>query len=262
MMCINIVSVAPMRAQAAHRSEMVSQLLFGEQCEILNSDGDFYLVRSRYDGYEGWVQATQLVPIEAGLFDESMVCTAPLDAHVWVNDRPLRLSPGSECYFPASGRGKVNREALALPGYNILYHHPLPLMPLEPTTPNSEAILTCAMQYLGTPYLWGGKSIWGIDCSGFVQMVFKQNGMFVPRDAWQQAEGGDAIGFLQEAKPGDLAFFDNAEGRITHVGIMLNDYEILHASGVVRIDPIDNEGIIHAESGRRTHHLRLLKRYF
>src|SRR5574343_10773 len=111
--------------------------------------------------------------MEAGLFDESMVCTAALDAHVWVNDRPLRLSTGSECYFPASGRGKVNREALALPGYNIRYQHPLPLMPLEPATSNSKSIITCAMQYLGTPYLWGGKSIWGIDCSGFVQMVFK-----------------------------------------------------------------------------------------
>ncbi len=125
----------------------------------------------------------------------------------------------------------------------------------------SRAIRKVAFTYLDVPYLWGAKSKLGIDCSGFSQQVYKEFGIQLPRDSYQQAEIGEVVGFLQEAKCGDLAFFDNEEGRITHVGIMLSSEEIIHASGKVRIDKIDNQGIINAETGARTHKLRIIKRY-
>jgi cell wall-associated NlpC family hydrolase len=122
-------------------------------------------------------------------------------------------------------------------------------------------IRKAALEYLDVPYLWGGKSRCGIDCSGFSQQIFKQFGIRLPRDSYQQAEPGEVVGFLQEAQCGDLAFFDNEEGRITHVGIMLSNQEIIHASGKVRLDKIDHQGIINAETGERTHRLRIIKRY-
>jgi cell wall-associated NlpC family hydrolase len=114
--------------------------------------------------------------------------------------------------------------------------------------------------YENVPYLWGGKSSFGIDCSGFVQQVFKLFGKHLLRDTYQQATQGESIGFLQEVQCGDLAFFDNAEGRIVHVGILLNSETIIHASGNVRVDTMDSYGIINRNTGMRTHQLRVIKR--
>jgi cell wall-associated NlpC family hydrolase len=122
------------------------------------------------------------------------------------------------------------------------------------------ALEIVAKQFLGTAYLWGGRTVFGIDCSGFVQMVFKLFNYKLPRDAYQQAEMGEAIGFLAEAKPGDLAFFDNEQGKITHVGILLSPHQIIHASAVVRMDPIDQAGIVSSSTGLRTHQLRTIRR--
>jgi cell wall-associated NlpC family hydrolase len=126
----------------------------------------------------------------------------------------------------------------------------------------TKLIKQIAFKYLNTSYLWGGKSVFGIDCSGYAQMTYKFLNKQIPRDAWQQAEKGEAVNFLQEAKCGDLAFFDNEDGRITHVGILLSDNEIIHSSGKVRIDKIDTQGILNLETRQRTHKLRIIKRYF
>jgi cell wall-associated NlpC family hydrolase len=124
----------------------------------------------------------------------------------------------------------------------------------------AEALEIVAKQFLGTAYLWGGRTVFGIDCSGFVQMVFKLFNINLPRDAYQQAEVGEDVGFLAEAKTGDLAFFDNEQGKITHVGILLSPQSIIHASAIVRIDPIDQAGIVSSSSGLRTHQLRTIRR--
>ena len=196
------VAVAPLRKEASHRSEMVSQLLQDEIAEVLEVEKQFTKVKCLYDGYEGWIANNQFASTEN--------TTEPK---------------------------------------------------IETITSDANNILSLAKQYIDVPYIWGGKSKNGIDCSGFSQQVFKQFGIKLPRDAYQQAEVGEVVGFLLEAKTGDLAFFDNEEGKITHVGIMLGTDEIIHASGKVRIDKIDNQGIINAETGARTHKLRIVKRY-
>lgn len=258
---ICIVAVAPMRAEAAHRSEMVSQLLLGELAEELQASGDFVQVRARYDGYEGWVQRSQLAVVEVGPHDQSAVVLAAGQQPLLVDGVAVPAGPGSELFFKAVDRQLLNRQGLQAGVHQLVY--PADWQLLESMAPAAaEVAVAAAHGYLGVPYLWGGKSRAGIDCSGLVQMAFKQAGMFVPRDAWQQAEGGDVVAFLAEARPGDLAFFDNEEGRITHVGMLLGPQRILHASGVVRIDPIDHAGIVHAQTGKRTHQLRVIKRFF
>ena len=117
-----------------------------------------------------------------------------------------------------------------------------------------------ALLYLNAPYLWGGRTHFGIDCSGFTQMVYKLNGHKLLRDASQQATQGEPLSFIEESEPGDLAFFDNEEGTITHVGIMMADHHIIHAHGQVRIDHMDHTGIYNAELKKHTHKLRVIKK--
>lgn len=196
------VLAAPLRKEASHRSEMVSQMLLNEVGEVIESEKQFTKVKCLYDGYEGWIANNQV-----NLSDQ---VTSPEESV---------------------------QEFLA------------------------DKIRNIALDYLDVPYLWGGRSKCGIDCSGFSQQVYRHFGIKLPRDAYQQAEQGEVVGFLQEVECGDLAFFDNEEGRITHVGIMLSTHEIIHASGKVRIDKIDHQGIINSETGTRTHQLRIIKRY-
>jgi len=126
-------------------------------------------------------------------------------------------------------------------------------------SPKSELIKT-AFLYLNAPYLWGGKTPFGIDCSGFTQMVYKLNGHKLLRDASLQATQGEALSFIEESEPGDLAFFDNNEGLITHVGIIMQDNYIIHAHGKVRIDRLDHSGIYNVDSRTHTHKLRVIKK--
>src|SRR5690606_28721659 len=122
-----------------------------------------------------------------------------------------------------------------------------------------------AMQYINAPYLWGGRCIAGIDWPGLSQVDFRMCGKAILRDARQQAEEGEQVDFLQHAHKGDLAFFDNEAGKITHVGLLLDSSNIIHAtdtSGKVVIDKIDAEGIVSKLLRKRTHKLRVIKRYY
>jgi hypothetical protein len=147
---------------------------------------------------------------------------------------------------------------------NIMNGLTLPVQPWKPAASefNAASLQKIACNFLNTTYLWGGKSVFGIDCSGFAQSVYKLLGKQIRRNARDQVLSGELIGFLQEAVCGDLAFFDDEEGKIVHVGILLNTEEIIHASGKVRIDKIDNMGIVNVDTGKRTHKLRVIKRYF
>ncbi|NCT94439.1 MAG: C40 family peptidase [Chitinophagaceae bacterium] len=248
MFAIVSVPVCPMRKESAHRSEMVSQLLWGEWGTVLEETTDFVRIRHQYDQYEGWCQRSQL-----WLNDTAPAAGSELTAD-WVNTidvygEPMQVSFGTPL--------DLADDPVLSARYGIGYSGNR----LTPYPERSPALIEqLGKQFINTAYLWGGRSVFGIDCSGFVQQIYRCFGIPLPRDAYQQAELGEVVGFLQETIPGDLAFFDNAEGRITHVGILLTPDRIIHASGQVRIDRIDSMGIVNTRTGERTHQLRLVKR--
>ncbi len=249
------VPVSPLRSEASHRSEMVSQQLFGEKSMVIETAPDNWVkIALKYDGYEGWVQQSHLAEI-----DEEHFLKVDKDlTEDWINEVDYN---GHMMYVPMGSSLSAFKNGKAFWRRNTVYFKGKVWNPEEiKITP--KLVKQIAFKFLNTSYLWGGKSVFGIDCSGYSQMTYKFLNKHLPRDAWQQAEYGVVVNFLQEAHCGDLAFFDNEEGKITHVGILLNQHEIIHSSGKVRIDKIDTQGIMNLETKQRTHKLRIIKRYF
>lgn len=231
---ICIVTVAPVRAENSDKAEIVTEILFGESADILEVNKNWTKIKMHYDGYEGWMDTKQIKPVtEEYLVNRKVTLITEDFSSVMTNDGRTLLSMGSEVEYPAvaSRRSHDVRESIAL----------------------------TAKEFLNVPYLWGGKSFFAVDCSGFVQLVFKIHDMKLPRDTYQQAEVGDVLSFVEESQPGDLAFFENSEGKIIHVGIMLENQKIIHASGKVRIDTLDSTGIFNKEMNKHTHKLRVIK---
>jgi len=249
------VPVSPMRAEASHRVEMVSQQLFGEKSIIIESAPDNWVkIALKYDGYEGWVQQSHVTEIdEEHYLNVDKDLTADWLNEVDYNGHIMFVPMGSSLSAFKNGKAFWRKNSVHFKG-KVWNPEEIKITP--------KIIKQIAFKFLNTTYLWGGKSVFGIDCSGYAQMTYKFLNKYLPRDAWQQAENGEVVNFLQEAVCGDLAFFDNEEGRITHVGILLNDHEIIHSSGKVRIDKIDTQGILNLETKQRTHKLRIIKRYF
>ena len=246
------VPVSPMRREAAHRSEMVSQLLFGECALILEEEGDFVKVCGAYDGYEGWCQRSQLRAISDEIPPSTTLYSNDYCAEVMLQGQRMFLPFGSPIYG-AEQNAKLFGEG-SLDNKNFSQNA---IQSAQGFTP--ERLQDASLRFLNTSYLWGGKSVFGIDCSGFSQQVFKLMGIPLLRDAYQQAEQGEAVTDLASSSTGDLLFFDNEAGRITHVGILLHPQEIIHASGRVRIDKIGADGIYN-EEGRKTHRLHSIRR--
>ncbi len=207
-------------------------MLYGEQVEIMEIKDNFTKIKMNFDGYEGWCDTKHLTKISEE--KPRNIVTQSFGVFDLEEGRSL-LSIGSEVTFETENHILENR---------------------------SESIVETAKKFLNVPYLWGGRSFFGIDCSGFTQLVYKVHGISLPRDAYQQAKEGRVLDFVEESKPGDLAFFENEEGRIHHVGILLNPNEIIHASGKVRIDALDYSGIFNQEMNKHTHKLRFVKSYF
>jgi cell wall-associated NlpC family hydrolase len=247
------LAIVPLRDEPAHRAQQVSQLLFGESFTVLETENDWLKIKTENDAYEGYIQKTQGVLVEEDVYEKHLLKTVLLtqDAVTVISKK----SDNSLLYLPAGSRitGLENDQFMLGPTEFQLQHQ---------LQPKINSLIDFAKTYLNTPYLWGGRTHFGIDCSGFAQAVFQQSGLQLKRDAWQQAEQGKIVDFLQAALPGDLAFFDNEAGRIIHVGIMLNNEEIIHASGSVKIDRIDDQGIYSAEQKKYTHQLRIIKRFF
>lgn len=251
------VAVAPLRDEASDRAEIKTQLLFGDEVEVLEQAEPWWRIRNAYDGYEGWMDFKQLkvITVAEYLSYANHQIVAPASAL-----NVLTAADGSAFYIPASAQLPAYRDGFCYLGedaYRVDFK-PWDVMSANPDRDLAE--LSCF--FLNAPYLWGGKTLFGIDCSGITQAVFKLLNIRIRRDAIQQAEQGETVDFLPEVKLGDLAFFDNADGRIIHVGIMLDGNRILHASGQIRIDPIDDQGIFNPELGRYSHKLRIIKRFF
>jgi gamma-D-glutamyl-L-lysine dipeptidyl-peptidase len=247
------LSLVPVRKEASDRSEMVTQLLFGEHFEIIGINKQWYKIRIAHDDYEGWIDEKLVMPISAQDFQKlntnPVVTTSSLVEIITNSDNIFPIVIGSSLPF-------YNEEYCYINNNKYSYDGPVSIQ----DKPRKETITENAFMYLNAPYLWGGRSPFGIDCSGLTQMVYKMSGIKLKRDAKQQAEQGHTLSLIDEAEPGDLAFFDNDEGLITHVGIFLSSNKIIHASGKVRIDKIDYHGIYNPEKQKYSHKIRLIKR--
>lgn len=244
----------PLRREPSDKSEQISQLVFGECYEVLQHQEKWQQIRNAADGYEGWMDLKQHKPVPDAYFQEWKEVKHPrsLDVVQTVSG-PSGVTPiglGSVLPFFDGINLRIGEERLVYNGRAS-----------NPTLPYRENFLQkIALQFLKAPYLWGGKSVFGIDCSGFVQQVYGVCGHQLLRDAYQQVIHGQEVHFVGQTKPGDIAFFDNEEGRITHVGLLLEDQKIIHASGEVRIDDLDHYGIYNRERKRYSHKLRIIKR--
>jgi len=252
---INLNPVLPVRSEASERSEMVTQLLFGETCEILAEENSFLKIKNDLDSYTGWADKKMLKQLSSEEFGklnkqaDFRILTPIADVFCLSDKTIYRLPMGG--YLP---NYDVESNKFGI-GESVFQVHPdfITYLPYS----NKDGIVPVATTLLNSPYLWGGKSIMGIDCSGFVQVVFAVNGFKLPRDASQQVQMGSEVAF-EELQKGDLLFFSR-EDRITHVGIYYGDRRIIHSSGKVRIDNIDKQGIF-TDTNEYTHHLSLIKR--
>ena len=245
------LAIIPIRFEPSDKSEIVSQILFGEHFEILEQLKQWSRIKMQFDEYEGWVDSKQYQVISESDFDllsnEAIILNGDLVEYITTPTNLLIPIPlGASLSF-------LNDSEINTSNYNFEGTR------ISGTKPK-ENIIDTAFLYLNAPYLWGGKNPFGIDCSGFTQMVYKLNGYKLLRDASQQAMQGEALSFIEESEPGDLAFFDNEEGNIIHVGIIMENNYILHASGKVRIDRLDHLGIYNAEINKHTHKLRVIKK--
>ena len=245
------LAIIPLRIEPNDRSEIVSQVLFGEHFEVIEQQKQWAKIRLDYDHYEGWIDSKQFLEITPQDFEtlcqDAVILNGDLVEYITAPGNVLMPIPlGASITF--LNNVTINTSNFDFEGLRVCG-----------IKAKSEIIPTSFL-YLNAPYLWGGKTPFGIDCSGFTQMVYKLNGYKLQRDASQQAMQGEALSFIEESEPGDLAFFDNEEGNIIHVGIIMEDNYIIHASGKVRIDRLDHLGIYNAEVNRHTHKLRVIKK--
>lgn len=240
------LSIVPMRFEPSDRSELVNQVLYGEHFKVLEKRKQWSRIRLTHDKYVGWIDNKQYNEIteEQYAFAKAQPTTLTID--------PVQFVTGEHNALTTVVMGS-SMHAISLLGatFEGQSHS-------GKTTKN--ALIQTALLYLKTPYLWGGRTPFGIDCSGFTQMVYRLNGFSLKRDASQQSDQGEALSFIEESEPGDLAFFDNAEGAIIHVGIIMEDNYIIHAHGEVRIDRLDHSGIYNVHQRKHTHTLRVIKK--
>ena len=249
-------AVVPVRSQPGDHYEMSNQLLFGDIVFVKDVQNDWLLLETADDRYEGWADKKQIQIIDQKLFQnlraEKPVYSLELCSNLLSENGeiPLRFTQGARLPGFSDGRFTVGGQFFLFTGKATNAGQ----------QSSQEQIIQIAQLYPGSPYLWGGRSPFGIDCSGFSQIVFKMCGIQLQRDASQQVEQGETVNLIHEALPADLAFFENKEGIINHVGILLDNAHIIHASGMVRIDKIDHHGIFNEDTGQYSHQLRVIKR--
>ena len=248
-----------LRAEPSHRAEMVSQLLYGETYAVLEFAGDWVRVKCHHDDYEGWIPRKQCLELSDEAFndylraDKLRLC-APFVSTAMQTPKVLTMGALA---VTEPDKGPF-RERVAMP--DAEKWRPAVGITDIARAERMEILRKEALSLLGSPYLWGGRTPLGIDCSGFVQLLYSLDGVQLPRDASQQVLCGEPLDFVHEARLGDLAFFHDQDGKVVHVGMVLGDGFIIHASGCVRIDRIDETGIFNEELQRYTHQLRVIVR--
>lgn len=258
MFAVCQLSVVPVRANPSDAEEIVTQLLFGELVEILEASKakkNWCKIRCDYDGYEGWMDIRQLRRVgemDAEMYRQNHAFCLDLTATLTNNSHFLPITMGAILPMFDGINLQLGDKHYAFNGQAVQN---------KAITPTPELIIKFARRYLFAPYLWGGKSPFGIDCSGFTQTVFRMVGLRLRRDASQQVEQGRLVDFVDQTQAADLAFFENDKGKIVHVGIVLEGNQIIHAAGQVRIDRLDHQGIYNEERNHYSHKLRLIKRF-
>lgn len=254
---ISNLSIIPVRKDPSERSEMVTQILFGEHFELREQIMGWTNVKLEYDGYEGWVDSKMITPIHERsvqkILNNPIAVSTDVINIVPVNEEQnLMMVAGSTLpvyrpYLKRFSVGKENYNSTGEVSYGTIENP-------------RELAIRQALKYFNAPYLWGGRTPFGIDCSGLSQIIYKMIGIRIPRDASEQVKIGRALSFVDEAEPGDLAFFDDEEGNIVHVGIIWKRNKIIHASGKVRIDNVDQFGIFNIDTQRYSHKMRVMKK--
>src|SRR5437762_416044 len=237
------VPAAPIRKNPSHKVEMVNQLLFGETMEVLKSKHNWLYIQSSSDNYEGWIRSNLVKAIETRALGDTIV-TGDLISTITIGNTEMHIPVGSTLARFSNGTGEIADLKFQFKGLTHCR---------QQIKPDEQLVIRLTTQWLNAPYLWGGRTPLGVDCSGFVQVIFKLMGIDLLRDARLQAGQGIKIKSLKHSRCGDLAFFRNNKKKLTHVGVLLSPSQIIHASGRVRIDNIDEKGIINAETKRRSH---------
>jgi gamma-D-glutamyl-L-lysine dipeptidyl-peptidase len=246
--CENVF--VPLRSGPSHKTEMLSQVLFGEKYSVIDKAGSWMKIETIFDKYSGWIDSTHLQHFTEDessygqVLNRSLLC--------YKNDKTkLILEAGCEIFNPDFEKklffaGK--NQYTTCDEFSKIY------------ISTDDSLIDSAMKFINSPYIWGGRIPSGIDCSGFTQLVYKIQGIPLPRDSRHQAEAGKSIDFIDQSEPGDLVFFDNDRGQIAHVGMILSRGLVIHASGRVRIDTIDHQGIFKPETSSYSHRLRTIRR--
>lgn len=247
------LSIVPLRASESNKSEMVNQVLFGEHFMILKKNEYWSKIKLAFDEFEGWIDNKQFEIISEEFFFElnknkKTYTKEIIDVISNTKKEILNIPIAASLPFFKKNKFSINTVDYFFEGEIISGKK------------EKKTIKKMAFLFLNSPFLWGGKSPFGIDCSGFTQLVYKLCGYKLPRNASEQATQGEVLSFIEESESGDLAFFDNEEGEIVHVGIILNDYNIIHAHDKVRIDTLDHTGIFNVDLQKHTHKLRVIKR--
>lgn len=249
------LSNVPVRSAPSHKSEMVTQLLFGELFEVLEAKGKKWLrIRCEGDDHIGWVirqQIKAITPSEFDLFRQNYAFNLDLVQPVMADDHALPITLGAQLPNFDGLHFSLGDQVFTFSGQAVFPQH---------IQPSADFVIKIARRYLHTPFLWGGRSPFGIDSAGLVQVVFKMAGIHLPREAEQQVLVGESVDFVEQSKPGDVAFFENRLGKVAHAGIILPENKVIHAHGKVRVDKVDHFGIFCEEEGLYTYRLRLVKR--
>ncbi len=249
------LTMIPLRREPSDKSEMVTQLIFGETFDVLTQIEGWSQIITHFDNYTGWISTkmgTMLDPESMNIYSQQIQVTLKEPfaiLHSDNTDLPALILAGGSSLIINSSTTNTDYPWLTFDHSEIIL-----------SQPSSISLIKNALKFINAPYLWGGRTIFGTDCSGLTQIIYKMAGYKLPRDASQQAIVGRITKRVEDSLPGDLAFFGKSDGKITHTGMILENLQIIHCSGKVRIDKIDNHGIYNSDTKTYSHELLMIKR--